>query len=350
MKERVLVTGGSGFVASHCMVKLLENGYEVVTTLRSLTRSDEVRELLRVGGIAEAAVNGVRFVEADLTNDKNWAEAVNGCTYVLHVASPIFLTLPKDENEMIRPAVDGTLRVLRAARDAGVKRVVMTSNFGAVGYSHTDRTRPITEESWTNPNQNGLSSYNKSKVLAERAAWDFVKREGGALELTALNPTAVFGPAFNPVLSSSFGLLKTLLGDHMKAIPDMSMGIVDVRDLADLHLRAMVNPRAAGQRFLALSGGTLSLMQVSQLVRRERPQLARRLSDKPLPTWLLRLAAPFSAQARSILPMVGIYRNASNAKARTLLGWTPRPNEEAVVAAIDSMERWGHLKPSVDRA
>lgn len=343
MSERVLVTGGSGFVGSHCLVQLLRHGYEVTTTVRSLAKADEVRELLRVGGIDEKTAAKVKFVEADLTGDKNWADAVAGCVYVLHVASPIFLRLPKNEDEMIRPAVDGTLRVLRAARDAGVKRVVMTSNFGAVGYSHKDRTKQITEESWTDPDERGLSSYNKSKVLAERAAWDFMAREGGKLELTVLNPTAVFGPALNKVLSSSFGLLRTLLGDHMKAIPDMSMGIVDVRDLADLHLRAMVHPEAAGQRFLALSGGTLSLKQVSQLVRRERPKLARRLPDRPFPTWALRLAAPFSAQARSILPMVGIYRNASNEKARTVLGWQPRPNEEAVLAAVDSMERWGHL-------
>jgi len=342
--ERVLVTGGSGFVASHCLVRLLEQGYEVVTTVRSLAKADEVRQLLRVGGVDEKAIAGVSFVEADLTSDKNWSEAVRGCAYVLHVASPIFLVLPQDENEMIRPAVDGALRVLRAARDGGVKRVVMTSNFGAVGYSHKDRTRQITEESWTNPDEPGLSSYNKSKVMAERAAWDFMAREGGSLELAVTNPTAVFGPALNGVLSSSFGLLKALL-QGMKSIPDMTMNVVDVRDLADLHLAAMLHPRAAGQRFLGLAGGSISLIEIAKLIRRERPQLARRTPDKPLATWALRVAALFSRQARSILPMVGIYRDTSNAKARTVLGWNPNySNEQAVLAAVDSMERWGHLK------
>ena len=172
----VLVTGGTGFVGAHCILQLLQKGYKVKTTLRSLNRKKEVLDMLSVGGIT--SFENLEFIEADLTKDANWNEAVKSCDYVLHVASPIFLRIPKDENEMIRPAVEGTLRVLKAARDAGVKRVVMTSNFGAVGYSHTDTTKVITEESWTDPNEKGLSAYNKSKVLAERAAWDFMAKEG----------------------------------------------------------------------------------------------------------------------------------------------------------------------------
>lgn len=166
--QSVLVTGGTGFVGVHCILQLLQKGYTVKTTLRSLKRKNEVINMLKVGGIT--SFDNLSFLEADLLSDTNWNEAVSGCDYVLHVASPIFLRAPKDENELIRPAVEGTLRVLSAARNAGVKRVVMTSNFGAVGYSHTDTSSVITEESWTDPNEKGLSAYNKSKVLAERAA------------------------------------------------------------------------------------------------------------------------------------------------------------------------------------
>ncbi|WP_291142179.1 NAD-dependent epimerase/dehydratase family protein [Flavobacterium sp. UBA7680] len=166
--QKVLVTGGTGFVAIHSILQLLNRGYKVRTTVRSLKSKEKIFEMLENGGITD--FSDVEFIEADLTNDNNWAEAMIDCDYVLHIASPIFLRLPKNEDEMIRPAVDGTLRVLKAARDAGVKRVVMTSNFGAVGYSHKDKNSLITEESWTNPNEKGLSTYNKSKVLAEQAA------------------------------------------------------------------------------------------------------------------------------------------------------------------------------------
>src|SRR5882757_7153704 len=184
----VLVTGGTGFVGIHAILQLLQKGYQVKTTLRSLNRKEEIIAMLKNGGIT--SFENLQFIEADLTKDAGWDEAVKNCTYVLHIASPIFLALPKDENEMIRPAVDGTLRVLKAARDAGVKRVVMTSNFGAVGYSHKDKSTAITEESWTDPNEKGLSAYNKSKVLAEKAAWDFMEREGGGLELAVINSMA----------------------------------------------------------------------------------------------------------------------------------------------------------------
>ena len=202
----VLVTGGTGFVGIHCILQLLQQGYTVKTTLRSLKRKDVVIAMLKNGGITD--VSRLSFVEADLTNDSNWEEALKGCDYVLHVASPIFIQLPKHEDEMIRPAVEGTLRVLKAARNAGVKRVVMTSNFGAVGYSHQDKNSLITEDSWTDPNEKGLSAYSKSKVLAEKAAWDFMASEGGDLELSVINPMGIFGPSLSPVLSSGFELLK----------------------------------------------------------------------------------------------------------------------------------------------
>jgi len=331
----VLVTGGSGFVAVHCIQQLLDKDYLVRTTLRDLNKQDKVIAMLKKGGITD--FSNLSFVKADLTSDDNWCTAVKDCDYVLHVASPIFLKLPRHEDEMIRPAVDGTIRVLKAARDAGAKRVVMTSNFGAVGYSHKDKTTLITEESWTDPNEKGLSAYNKSKVLAERAAWDFMEQEGGSLELSVINPMGIFGPSFTKDLSSGFELLQKVMDGSMKALPNISLGIVDVRDVADLHIRAMTNPQAKGQRFLALSGGTMSLLEIADFLKNEMPEAAANASTKTIPNWSIRIAALFNAQAKAIAPLVGIYRNASNEKARTLLGWTPRSNQEAILATAKSL-------------
>ncbi|KAA2242959.1 aldehyde reductase [Chitinophaga agrisoli] len=340
--KTVLVTGGTGFVGIHCILQLLQQGYQVRTTIRSLSKKDEVISMLKTGGLT--SIENLSFTVADLTQDANWEVATQGCTYVLHIASPIHLHLPKHEDDMIRPAVDGTLRVLKAARNAGVQRVVMTSNFGAVGYSHTDRTTLITEESWTNPNEKGLSAYNKSKVLAEEAAWDFIKKEGGAMELTVINPMGIFGPSLSPVLSSGFGLLQKVMDGTMKALPDITLGIVDVRDVAELHLRAMTAPEAKGQRFLALAGGTMSLLEIARLLKEKLPDATQNTSTKKLPRWVVRIAALFNPQAKAMLPLIGIYRNASNEKAKRVLGWRPRSNEEAVLASAESLVKWGAVK------
>lgn len=342
MSETVLVTGGTGFVGSHCILQLLNKGYKVKTTLRNLNRKHGVLDMLKFGGIT--SFQNLEFIEADLTRDANWDEAVKGCDYVLHVASPINLEAPKDENEFIRPAVEGTLRVLRAARDAGVKRAVMTSNFGAVGYSHKDTTKIITEDEWTDPNEKDLSAYNKSKVLAERTAWDFIHQEGGDLELATVNPMAIFGPSLGPDLSSGFELLKRVLDGSLRAIPNMTLGIVDVRDLADLHIRAMTSPSAKGQRFLALSGGILSLPEIAVLLKNKLGDKAKKVSTRRLPDWLVRIVALFSPTARNLVPQLGRYRNASNEKAKTLLGWQPRTNEEAILATAKSLFEFGWIK------
>ena len=339
IKETVLVTGGNGFVASHCILQLLQQGYTVKTTVRSLSRKDEVLTMMREGGIIN--FDQLEFIEAELTKDAGWDKAASGCRYILHVASPIGHDTPKNEDEMIRPAVDGTLRVLKAARKAGVQRVVVTSNFGAVGFSHTDTGKLITEESWTDPNEKNLSAYNKSKVLAERAAWDFIKNEGGSLQLAVINPTAVFGPSLNPRKPGNY-LLAQLLNGSMKRVPNITLGIADVRDLADLHIRAMTNPKAAGERFLALSGVITSMPEIAQLLKDKLGPAAGKVSTKPLPDWVIKIAALFNAQAKEAAPLLSRYREASNEKARKLLGWRPRSNQETLLDAAKSLITFGN--------
>lgn len=342
--KSALVTGGSGFVGVHCILQLLDNGYKVKTTLRSLNRKNEVIEMLKNGGVR--SVENLSFIEADLSKDTNWDEAVKNCEYVLHVASPISLKIPKDENEMIVPAVEGTLRVLRASKNAGVKRVVVTSSFGAVGYSHKNTNTLITEEDWTNPNDKSLSAYLKSKTLAEKAAWDFIKKEGGDQELSVVKPVGIFGPSLGPDLSGGHEILKQLLDGSMKAIPKINFGIVDVRDVADLHLRAMTSPEAKGQRFLALAGEVLSLRDIALMLKHKMSDEAKNVTTKVLPDWLVRIAALFNPLAKNIVPQLGKVKNASNEKARKILGWTPRTNEEAIMASVESMVRFGVIKKS----
>jgi nucleoside-diphosphate-sugar epimerase len=327
--ETVLVTGGTGFVGSHCILQLLQKGYNVKTTLRSLNRKQEVIDMMKSGGIT--SFDNIEFIEADLTKDDNWDAAVKDCKYVLHVALPIpaLRTMQKDENEWISPAVDGTIRVLTAARDAGIKRVVMTSNFGAVGLSHKDPNTEITDNEWTDPNEAGLSPYNKSKLFSERAAWDFINKEGGGLELTTINPVAILGPALGP--SAGFDLLKPLLNGTMKAVPPMRLNIVDVRDVADLHIRAMTNPEAKGQRFLAVAGGIISLPEIASLIKSKMPEIAEKVPVEVLPD-----NGNLMAKAN---------RNVSNAKAKEILGWTPiANNEEAILASVESIVKLGILK------
>ena len=341
-EKTVLVTGGTGFAGVHCILQLLNAGYKVKTTLRSLQRKQEVIEMLRHGGAT--STDNVSFIVADLSNDANWDLAAENCEYVLHVASPIQLTIPKHEDEVIRPAVEGTLRVLKAAKNAGVKRVVLTSSFGAVGYSHKDAGKPITEEDWTNPNDKHLSAYLRSKTLAEKAAWDFISKQGNGLELAVINPVAIFGPTLGPDMSTGFEILRRLLNGSMKAVPNITFGIVDVRDVAGLHIRAMTHPGAKGQRFLAVAGETMQLPEVAALIKNKMGAVAQKVPTRTLPDWIVRIAALFSPVAKNIAPQLSRNKNASNQKAKTILGWQPRSNEEAILAAVKSMVEFGLIK------
>lgn len=346
--ELVLVTGGSGFVGSHVILQLLNAGYQVRTTVRALKREGEVREMLRVGGVE--AGDRLSFAAADLTSDAGWAEAVAGCAYVHHVASPFPPEIPKHEDEVIIPARDGALRVLKAARDAGVKRVVLTSSYAAIGYGQPEQKAPFDETNWTDPNGDDVRAYVKSKTLAERAAWDFIAREGGALELSVVNPVAVLGPALAPDYSTSILLIQRLMDGAMPGCPRLYFGVVDVRDVADLHLRCMTNPAAKGERFLALGGEFLSIAQIARILKRNLGAAAKRVPTLELPDFLIRMAARNDPAVQQILPELGKRKNGTNAKAKRLLGWAPRSNEEAIVATAESLIRLGLLKDSPKKA
>ncbi|MDP5277895.1 aldehyde reductase [Sphingomonas sp. DG1-23] len=332
--SKVLVTGGSGFVGSHVILQLLAEGHEVRTTVRDPAREAEVRATLAAAG---ANTTKLAFFTADLEKDHGWAEAVAGCDYVHHVASPFPPAQPRDENELIRPAREGTLRVLRAARDAGVKRIVVTSSFAAIGYGHGQSDAPYTEEDWTDPDGPAVQPYMKSKTLAERAAWEFVAREGKGMELAVVNPVGIFGPALNGDLSTSVFLVQSMLQGKMPGTPRLYLGAVDVRDVATLHLRAMTDPAAAGERFLAVAGEAMSFHEMAMVLRERLGPAAARVPKRQLPDWLVRLLAIFNPLAREAVPRLGIKANASNAKARRVLGWTPRSNEEAIVASAESL-------------
>jgi nucleoside-diphosphate-sugar epimerase len=337
----VLVTGGSGFVASHCILQLLAAGHCVHTTVRSLKREPEVRAMLGVGGANRT--DSLSFLTADLVSDIGWADAVRGCDYVLHVASPFPANVPQHEDELIVPARDGTLRVLRFSRDAGVKRVVVTSSFAAVGYGHDPRASAFNEDDWTDPDGKRIAPYVKSKTLAERAAWNFIVREGGNLELTVVNPVGVFGPVLGSDFSASIRLVQRLMDGAMPGTPRLYFGVVDVRDVADLHIRAMTNTVAKGERFLASAGNGMWMHDMATLLKERMGAAAARVPMRELPNWLVWIAALRDVAARQILPELGKIKNASNDKARRLLGWKPRSNEEAVIATAQSLVQLGLL-------
>ena len=345
----VLVTGGSGFIGSHSILQLLAAGHRVRTTVRRLQREGEVRAMLKEGG-AEPG-DRVSFATADLENDAGWAEAAAGCDYVLHVASPFPPGVPKHEDELIVPAREGALRVLRASRDAGVKRVVLTSSFAAIGYGHEPQTTPFNETNWTNI-QVDTAAYVKSKALAERAAWDFIANEGGGLELSVVNPVAVFGPVLGPDFSPSVLLLRRLMDGSVPACPRLYFGVVDVRDVADLHIRAMTHPAAKGERFLAVAGDCMSILDMAKVLRQRMGASAAKVPRFQLPDWLVRIAAIRNSAVKQILPELGKIKHSSNEKARRVLGWTPRSNEACIVACAESLVRLGisgvpGVKPTV---
>ena len=340
----VLVTGGSGFIGCHTILQLLNAGHSVRTTVRDLKREPEVRAMLKQGGAK--GDERLSFFAADLHHDTGWAAAVADCDYVLHVASPFPASVPKHEDELIVPAREGTLRVLRAARDARVKRVVLTSSFAAIGYGHPPQNAPFDETYWSDVTGGDVTAYVRSKTLSERAAWDFIAREGRDLELAVVNPVAVFGPVLGPDYSTSILLIQRLMLGAVPGSPRLSFGVIDVRDVADLHIRAMTHPAAKGERFLGVAGDFMLIHDIAKVLKHRMGEAGKKVPIRQLPNWLVRVAALRDPVVKQILPELGKIKNGTGAKARRLLGWTPRSSEEAIIASAESLLDLNLLKKS----
>jgi nucleoside-diphosphate-sugar epimerase len=320
--SRVLVTGGSGYLGTQLVAALLREGRPVRATVRSLAGEAEVRAALRRAGADDA---GLEVVAVDLTADEGWTIAAAGCEEVHHVASPIPAVQPTDPDELIVPAREGTLRALRAARDAGARRVVLTSSFAAVGYSPKPGAE-YTEADWTDPDMPGLPPYPRSKTIAERAAWDFIEHEGGGTELVVVNPTFILGPTLTASARSSLQLVKAMLDGTMPVVRRQRFGLADVRDVADLHILAMAAPEAAGKRFLALADGpTISYLEIARILRERLGALADR--------------APTEEAPGDEPPLLIIH----NDRARDELGWRPRSVETTIVETAENLRDLGLL-------
>lgn len=333
-KPLVLVTGGSGFIAVHIILKLLEKKYRVRATLRTMSRQGEVKAMLMSGGVTN--FEDLSFVQTDLTSDKNWDNAIKGADYVIHVASPTPNKVYKDENEMIQPAREGVLRVLRAARAAGVKRVILTSAFGAIGVGHKHHIGPYTEEDWSNTDAR-IHPYQKSKTLAEKAAWEFIQQEGDGLEFATVNPVGVMGPILGNDYSHSNDIVRQMLEGKLKYVPKIYSDYVDVRDVAELHILAMVRSEASGERFIASSAENLSTLEIANILRENLGEDAKNVPVREIPNIIVRFAAVFNPKLRMIATLLGKDMSTSNQKAKRLLGWTPRSAEEAIIATGKSM-------------
>ncbi|AQR94527.1 SDR family oxidoreductase [Clostridium saccharoperbutylacetonicum] len=335
-KELVLVTGGSGFIAVHIILKLLKLGYRVRTTLRTLSRQDEVKSMLAKGGAVD--FENLEFIQTDLTSDTNWMKAVTNVNYVIHVASPTPATRPDDGDEMVKMAVDGTLRVMKAAKEAGVKRVVLTSASGAVIAGHKFHQEIFTEEDWTDLSSN-IDAYQRSKTMAELAAWEFAKREN--MELSAVNPVTVMGSVLGQDYSHSNQIIRAMLRGDMPFLLNIGFDYVDVRDVAELHVLAMTSPEAAGERFIATTGENLTYKEEAKILQKYLGSKAKKVSTKVLPDFIIKFMAIFKKDLRMPATFLGQNTACSNAKAKKLLGWQPRTAEEAIVATAKSMIELG---------
>ena len=332
----VLVTGASGFIATQTIFDLLEAGHRVRGSLRSLDKADDLRDALRE---QTPMADMLECVEADLTSDTGWEAAVDGCDVVLHMASPFPPVLPKRAEEIIEPARNGALRVLKAAAQKGVKRVVMTSSAAAISYGREDELPDLlTEADWTNPeNLKDNSAYTRSKTLAERAAWEFAaSAEGQALELVSLNPALVLGPVISPATSASLEVVTQLLTGKMPALPHLNFPIVDVRDVAKAHIVAMTHPDIVGQRIL-LAESNLDLSDIAQILRDAFPDRANRIPARHVPNWMVRLLAAFSPTLGHVLPDLGKTRRLSNQKMTSILGIEPIAARQSVLDAAESL-------------
>lgn len=337
MAGTALVTGGSGYIAGFLIWQLIENGWTVHTTVRSLKREPEVRGWLNVDQ------DKLRFFAADLEHDAGWAEAVVDCSHVAHVASPFPLGVPDHADELIVPAREGALRALRFARAAGVKRFVLTSSMASVAYGHGKARDLYNEADWTNLDDPKVMPYPRSKTVAERAARDWVAAEGDDMEFASVNPAAVFGPLLSDDLSTSIELVKQLLEGKVPMCPDIGFGIIDVRDVADLHYRALTAPDIRNERYVC-SGPFLKMIDVANLLRANLGEKARKVPSRRMPDWLLKLFALARPELKQIVAELGNVRGGDSSHAIQTLGWTMRTPEEAILATAHSLIERGIVK------
>jgi dihydroflavonol-4-reductase len=337
MTKTVLVSGGSGYIAGFIIQQLLAEGWTVHTTVRNLAREATVRPLL--GGTPET----LKFFAADLTADAGWAEAMAGCSHVAHVASPLSNEAPKHEDDLIVPAREGVLRALRFAKAAGAVRFVQTSSVAAIAYGHGSGYHHLTEADWTDVNSPDAYAYVKSKTIAERAARDWMAANGAGMEFCTINPAAVLGPVMSNDFSASIEVVKQLITGALPGCPDLGFGIVDVRDLADLHVRALVEPGLDGERFIA-SGPFLKMIDVARILKAKMPLEARRVPTRGLPNWLVRFSARFNPVIRQVIGELGNVRDASGAHAFERLGWKTRPAEDSIIDCAKSLIERGVVR------
>ncbi|MBC2777153.1 SDR family oxidoreductase [Parasphingopyxis marina] len=330
MAGTVLVTGGSGYVASFTIRQLMEQGWTVHTTIRSLAKEARLREILAVDNERLTAF------QADLADDAGWAPAAAGCSHVAHIASPFPASAVKDENELIVPAREGALRVLRAAKAAGVTRFVMTSSAAAIAYGHPRGDYTFTEADWTDITHPDVYPYIKSKTIAERAARDWVLADGGEMEFCTINPTAILGPVLSDDISASIELVKRLLTGSLPGCPDFGFGIVDVRDVADIHVRALTAPDMAGERFIA-SGPFLKMIEVAHILKEQLGPEARKVPTRKLPDWIVKLVSLLDPAVRQVSGELGKTRNMDASHAKAVLGWEPRSEAETIIATARSL-------------
>ncbi|MDI1266780.1 MAG: aldehyde reductase [bacterium] len=327
---QVLVTGIGGFLGGHIARQLLASGYRVRGTVRSLVAGDAIRRQLCATASFDA--DALSFAEADLCSDSGWDAALAGGRYVIHTASPFPAGLPKDAGAMIDTARDGAMRALRAAHHAGVTRVVLTSSIAAT--NHGSGQPPFAESDWTDPDSPRATPYYRSKTLAEQAAWAFAGKTG--LDLTVINPGMIFGPLLGPRYGTSVGLIQQMMSGKLKRVPRFGFAVVDVRDAADAHIRAMTCPDASGQRFI-IGGGFFRLKELADMLARSFPAYADRLPRGEVPNWMVRAMAPFSARSRMIVHELDRDLSVNAAKAQRVLNWKARPDEDCIRASAQSL-------------